>query len=190
MAIAINHRNESYARTSLHPEVVPPAAVWEPGQRLAGAGRPAGSGCRVRTLLSDDRTIPSISHRSGLAPGIPPSASNTPATAGKEGVKGNYLLGAVFGIAVFLGTLFAGLSGGGNASDVDAGSGFAPTGTPLTVRMAEVGVVSQGAADSRATDVGTADSGTADSGAMDSGAMDSGAVGAPIEGAVGGSTAK
>lgn len=115
MAIALNNasvlRGVDLEKSSNRAVLVPPAAVWDPAQsrsRSSGVSRnlpygPSG----VRTLAANDRTqcrpgilVNSQVSAAGAASGSRRSRSNV----------GNYVLGAVFGAAVFIGTVWGGLS--------------------------------------------------------------------------------
>lgn len=105
-----------YRSGAIAPSVVPAAAVWEPSARVFGnqnsnaswpGGGPAGTGERYsRTLTLDNRT----GRRSQPALSAEDFAGQPlGAVAEQARQKGNYALGAVFGFAVFLGTLAAGM---------------------------------------------------------------------------------
>ncbi|WJY89911.1 hypothetical protein CCONF_06945 [Corynebacterium confusum] len=106
----------AYRSGTLAPSVVPAAAVWEPSVRVsenrnpsAGwlGGGPAGVGDRYsRTLTLDNRT----DRRSQPALSAEDFAGQPRGAVSEQArQKGNYALGAVFGFAVFLGTLAAGM---------------------------------------------------------------------------------
>lgn len=111
MAIALTNISGQYGVPSegsgKQPVLVPPAAVWEPAQR-----RPLGStresGVRdVRTLESRDRTQ-GRTERVGDFGGSYRRSASCPRRSSSN--VGNYVLGAVFGAAVFIGTVWGGLS--------------------------------------------------------------------------------
>ena len=124
MAIALNNasvlRGVSLEKSSNRAVLVPPAAVWDPAQSRsitsdAPRNLPYGPS-RVRTLAVNDRTQ--------CRPEIPVSSqvSAAGATSGSRRSRsnvGNYVLGAVFGAAVFIGTVWGGLS---IDSEVDSAS--------------------------------------------------------------------
>ncbi|MDD7582321.1 hypothetical protein ACEE23_05865 [Corynebacterium sp. 32222D000AT] len=106
----------AYRTGSRTPSVVPAAAVWEPSVRDFGDRQgapawsghgPAGVGSRYsRTLTLDNRT----DRRSQPALSAEDFAGQPRGMVSEQGrQKGNYALGAVFGCAVFLGTLAAGM---------------------------------------------------------------------------------
>mgnify|MGYP007066164177 CR=1 FL=1 len=111
-----NTEYAAYRSGTLAPSVVPAAAVWEPSVRVsenrnpnAGwlGGGPAGVGHRYsRTLTLDNRT----DRRSQPALSAEDFAGQAREAVSEQArQKGNYALGAVFGFAVFLGTLAAGM---------------------------------------------------------------------------------
>lgn len=104
MAIALNHGNVNSARsssaTSTHVRRVPSASVWEPAMREPRVNH-------VRTLEASARTL----QRTTVEHSLASRESRPRETAGQwESVRSNLALGAVFGAAAILGTLFAGIS--------------------------------------------------------------------------------
>ncbi len=114
MSLLINSGNDLANLNSVGSVVVPSASVWDVARH---DGRSAGGGANsrhIRTLRVESRTT---------------YRSNRPAAEGSENISkrgrssagrsntGNYILGAVFGVAVFVGTLLGGLAGaeGGSA---------------------------------------------------------------------------
>lgn len=106
----------AYRSGSRTPSVVPAAAVWEPSVRDFGdrqgapawsENSPAGVGSHYsRTLTLDNRT----DRRSQPALSAEDFAGQPRGMVSEQArQKGNYALGAVFGCAVFLGTLAAGM---------------------------------------------------------------------------------
>lgn len=104
MAIALNRGNVNSARSSSlrshRPSVVPSASVWEPSVCEVRVNN-------VRTLGGPDRTAQRNSFER------PPSSRDNVGPESVEStasVRSNLALGAIFGAALFAGTLFAGLS--------------------------------------------------------------------------------
>lgn len=114
MAIALN--NASVLRRDVRRKphntaaLVPPAAIWDPVQHQVRAHELSPTSSRgssvVRTLSLEGRTQGRMSH------------SATSCVSSQQGVSrsrrggsnvGNYVLGAVFGAAVFIGTVWGGL---------------------------------------------------------------------------------
>ena len=108
MSLLINSRNDLADRNSADALVVSPASVWDVDRYAARAPRGSGDSRYVRTLRVEDRTT----YRSNrTVPGEDDNRSKgAPSRVGKSNT-GNYALGGVFGIAVFLGTLLGGLAG-------------------------------------------------------------------------------
>lgn len=111
MAIVLNttsrNRIPNEASASPRPAVVPPAAVWDPaGERGRGAGRAFGPR-NVRTLSPLDRTQSRLGESRSRGGGHPKGVVDSTV---KGSNVGNYVLGAVFGAAVFVGTVWGGLS--------------------------------------------------------------------------------
>ena len=115
MAIALNNasvlRGVALEKSSNRAVLVPPAAVWDPAQsrsRSSGAPRNLPYGpSRVRTLAANDRT----QCRQEILVNSQASSSRAPSESRpRRSNVGNYVLGAVFGAAVFVGTVWGGLS--------------------------------------------------------------------------------
>lgn len=121
MAIVLNTSSRNCipneVTASPRPAVVPPASVWDPaGERVRGAER--ASGLRnVRTLSALDRTQ---NRRCESRSSGGRYRKDGVDSAAKGSNVGNYVLGAVFGAAVFIGTVWGGLS-------VDTESAVAPS---------------------------------------------------------------
>lgn len=115
MAIALNNTPVLHVkgpRNSRHQAVlVPPAAVWEPGQRLPlnphSSRFSSSSLTGVRTLSSESRTQ---GRTRCLSQSTGSSMQRHPRSRRGGSNVGNYVLGAVFGAAVFIGTVWGGLS--------------------------------------------------------------------------------
>ncbi len=115
MAIALNNASvlrRDVRRKSHSPAVlVPPAAIWDPVQHQARTHELSPTSSRsssvVRTLSSEGRTQGrTINSATSCA------SSQRGASRSRRGGSnvGNYVLGAVFGAAVFIGTVWGGLS--------------------------------------------------------------------------------
>lgn len=114
MTLALDPQNRRSARRSPQASVVPPAAVWDirPGDSYTSRySHPASS---VRTL----RIGEARSNRTEL-PGVQKSSNRVNQRRTSSNI-GNYLLGAVFGGAVFFGIVAAGLGGASEPADVPA----------------------------------------------------------------------
>ena len=115
MAIALNNasvlRGVALEKSSNRAVLVPPATVWDtarPRPIASGVPRnlPYGSS-RVRTLAANDRT----QCRQEILVNSQASSSRAPSERRRRRSNvGNYVLGAVFGAAVFIGTVWGGLS--------------------------------------------------------------------------------
>lgn len=104
MAIALNRGNVNSARTSTFSSHrvnrVPSASVWEPSLREPRVNN-------VRTLGTAPRTV----QRNNFEHHPSNPELSTPENGGRAAsVRSNIALGAVFGAAVFMGTLFAGFN--------------------------------------------------------------------------------
>ena len=124
MAIVLNNTSALHGVTSKksgkRPVLVPPAAVWEP-ERCPSFALTRDSGMpRVRALEPRDRTQ-RRTDRIGDSSGPNQSIASQPRRSGSN--VGNYVLGAVFGAAVFIGTVWGGLSIDG---EVPNASGTSP----------------------------------------------------------------
>ena len=116
MAIALNtSRNHSFSargESFSRPSVVPPASVWEPSALGHDSTRRISATEHVRTLSPIDRTQGRDVRRVESAAVARCRGENR--LHGGSNV-GNYVLGAVFGAAVFIGTVWGGLSIDGQA---------------------------------------------------------------------------
>ena len=117
MAIVLNSNNKqaNYPKSSraYRASVVPAASVWDAdASALYGASR-SPHVRDVRTLSVDNRTCSSVSHR---RPCADHAGQHEVANSRESSNRGNYLLGAVFGVAVFVGTVFGGLTADGGAA--------------------------------------------------------------------------
>ena len=115
MAIALN--NASVLRRDVRRKprntavLVPPAAIWDPVQGQVRTHELSPTSSRgssvVRTLSSEGRT-------QGRTISSAPSCVSSPRSVSRSrrggSNVGNYVLGAVFGGAVFIGTVWGGLS--------------------------------------------------------------------------------
>ncbi len=115
MAIALN--NASVLRRDVRRKprntavLVPPAAIWDPVQHQVRTHELSPTSSRgssvVRTLSSEGRTQGRTISSAPPCVSSPRSVSRS--RRGGSNV-GNYVLGAVFGAAVFIGTVWSGLS--------------------------------------------------------------------------------
>lgn len=129
MAIALNNAaalRRDVRRKSHNPAVlVPPAAIWDPVQHQAQTHELLPTSSRgssvVRTLSSEGRTQGRTIHS---APSCVSSQRGVPRSRRGGSNVGNYVLGAVFGAAVFIGTVWGGLS---IDSEVPSGNGALAT---------------------------------------------------------------
>lgn len=116
MAIALNtphnHRFSARSENLSRPAVVPPASVWEPSTVRRDAARRISAEHHVRTLSPIDRTQGRNARRVETAAVGRFRAENR---SHRGSNVGNYVLGAVFGAAVFIGTVWGGLSIDGQA---------------------------------------------------------------------------
>lgn len=129
MAIVLNDaavlRGKGIAKSHDRAVLVPPAAVWDPVHRQALHAESAHGSPRrlsdVRTLSVEGRTQGRTvdSARSSVS-----SQRRGPRGRRSGSNVGNYVLGAVFGAAVFIGTVWGGLS---IDSEVPSVSGTAAT---------------------------------------------------------------
>lgn len=108
MSLLINSRNDLAKRNSVDALVVSPASVWDVDRYAPRAARGSGDSRYIRTLRVEDRTT----YRSNrVESGGCDSLSQRAQRSAVKSNTGNYVLGGVFGIAVFLGTLLGGLAG-------------------------------------------------------------------------------
>lgn len=108
MSLLINSRNNLVTRNATEPVVVPSASVWDVECGYGSAVRGTANSRYVRTLRVEDRTIYRSNRTSTGGNG---NRSNRVRNSVGESNTGNYALGAVFGVAVFVGTLLGGLAG-------------------------------------------------------------------------------
>ena len=84
---------------SAHPAVVPPAVVWEPRDVHPTSG--------IRHTYGATMTTLGVEHPSGSS--VRKRCSRTSGYIGQEvGNLGTYILGAVFGLVIFAGTMLGG----------------------------------------------------------------------------------
>lgn len=115
MAIALNSapvlRRDVRRKSHSVAVLVPPAAIWDPVQNQTRAHSSShASSCGtpgVRTLSSEGRTQGRTMNSE--TPFVSSRRSVSRSRRGGSNV-GNYVLGAVFGAAVFIGTVWGGLS--------------------------------------------------------------------------------
>ena len=88
--------------------MVPSASVWDVERGYGSAVRGTANSRYVRTLRVEDRTTCRSNRTSSGGSG---NRSNRVRNSVGESNTGNYALGAVFGVAVFVGTLLGGLAG-------------------------------------------------------------------------------
>lgn len=117
MAIVLNSNNKqaNYSKSSraYRASVVPAASVWD-ADASARYGASRSPHVRdVRTLSVDNRTYNGVSQR---RPRADHAGQHEVANSRENSNRGNYLLGAVFGVAVFVGTVFGGLTADGGAA--------------------------------------------------------------------------
>lgn len=126
MAIALNNtsalRGVTSKKSGKRPVLVPPAAVWEPERCHSFALTRESGLSRVRTLEPRDRTQ-GRTDRIGDSSVSYQRAASLPRRSGSN--VGNYVLGAVFGAAVFIGTVWGGLSIDGEAPSASGASATA-----------------------------------------------------------------
>ncbi len=106
MTVIINPRYARNTEVQKQSKLVTPAAVWDCGEGQSTPRVFEGERRQMRTLGTGSRTL---KYRT-----VPDSRSTTNSVYGKrysrDSNKGSsFLLGAVFGLAVFIGTLTAGL---------------------------------------------------------------------------------
>lgn len=106
MTVIINPRYARKAEVQKQSTLVTPAAVWDCGDGQSAMGVIEGERRQMRTLGAGSRTL---NYRI-----VPDSRSTSNGDYGKrysrDSNKGSsFLLGAVFGLAVFIGTLTTGL---------------------------------------------------------------------------------
>ena len=107
MSLLINSRNNLVTRNAIEPVVVPSASVWDVERGYGSAVRSTANSWYVRTLRVEDCTT----YRSNrTSTGRSGNRSNRGRNSVGESNTGNYALGAVFGVAVFVGTLLGGLA--------------------------------------------------------------------------------
>lgn len=107
VSLLINSRNNLVTRNTTEPVVVPSASVWDVERGYGSAVRGTESSWYVRTLRVEDRTTDRSNRTSAGGSG---NRSNRVRNSVGESNTGNYALGAVFGVAVFVGTLLGGLA--------------------------------------------------------------------------------
>lgn len=115
MAIALNNvavlRGNGFTKARDRAVLVPPAAVWDPVHRQSlhaeSAHESSRSSSNVRTLSVEGRTQ-ERTVESCLSSVSSPLRAPRGSRSGSN--VGNYVLGAVFGAAVFIGTVWDGLS--------------------------------------------------------------------------------
>lgn len=117
MAIVLNSNNKQVnhfkSSRAYRASVVPAASVWD-------ADASARYGATRSPHVRDVRTLSVVNRTYSGAPQRRPRTDH----AGQREVensrensnRGNYLLGAVFGVAVFIGTVFGGLTADGGAA--------------------------------------------------------------------------
>ena len=108
MSLLINSRNNLVTRNAAEPVVVPSASVWDVERGYGSAARGTANSRYVRTLRVEDRTTYRSNRTSAGGSG---NRSNRVRNSVGESNTGNYALGVVFGVAVFVGTLLGGLAG-------------------------------------------------------------------------------
>lgn len=126
MAIALNNTYRASTATSANPSVVPAASVWDAAEITSKPNPAFRCGDNVRTLRDSSRTVRRENIESYSRSGR--SASHDYAAA-MSTRRSSYLLGGLFGCALFVGTVFAGMSGlaeegavyGGQPQTVQAG---------------------------------------------------------------------
>lgn len=139
MVFAVKNPATSRYSSSFQATTVPAAAVWDPGAEVGRRnGHPENfyAGHNMRTLGPS---------RLGTEarPAVSQSNASTENAAREEGGRGrNVALGAVFGTAVFIGTLIAGFTGTDTVSDAAVGGsyGAAASATTASVQPASVQV--------------------------------------------------
>lgn len=117
MAIVLNSNNKqvNYFKSSraYRASVVPAASVWD-ADASARYGAIRSPHVRdVRTLSVDNRTYSGVPQ---CRPRTDHAGQREVANSRENSNRGNYLLGAVFGVAVFIGTVFGGLTADGGAA--------------------------------------------------------------------------
>lgn len=129
MAIALNTPNNGVSSIRVAPSVrrdfVQPGSIWDANGAPRGGLQYSGGVQGVRTLRVEHRTYSAV-----LNSRVEESARARAAvrTEKKRANRANYLVGAVFGCALFAGTVFAGLSGVAPEGDMSG------TSTPETVQ--------------------------------------------------------
>ena len=113
MSLLINSRNNLVTRNAAEPVVVPSASVWDVERGYGSAACGTTNSRYVRTLRVENRTTYRSKRTSTGGSG---NRSNRVRNSVGESNTGNYVLGGVFGIAVFLGTLLGGLAGAEGSS--------------------------------------------------------------------------
>ena len=117
MAIVLNSNNKqvNYFNSSraYRASVVPAASAWD-ADASARYGATRSPHVRdVRTLSVDNRTYSGVPQR---RPRTDHAGQHEVENSRENSNRGNYLLGAVFGVAVFIGTVFGGLTADGGAA--------------------------------------------------------------------------
>lgn len=114
MSLLINSRNDLVNRNSVGSVVVPSASVWDVAHYDGRSANGGANSRHIRTLRVESRTT----YRSNrTAAEGSKNISKRGRSSAVRSNTGNYILGAVFGVAVFVGTLVGGLVGaeGSNA---------------------------------------------------------------------------
>ena len=133
MSQLLNSRNNMVKQHSVRPQIVPSAAIWDIDDRRWGAQHPRSERGKIRTLDSEYRTnSKGDSNMWTDEYSLLNVANNAIEKDDTQSSRKNYLLGAVFGAAVFFGTVVGGLMGT---------SAEAPTEPGASVQQVEAALV-------------------------------------------------
>ena len=133
MSQLLNSRNNMVKQHSACPPIVPSAAIWDIDYRRWGAQHPRSGIEKIRTLDSEYRTNPKEDSNMWTDEySLLNVANNAIEKDDTQSSRKNYLLGAVFGAAVFFGTVVGGLMGT---------SAEAPTEPGTSVQQVEAAIV-------------------------------------------------
>lgn len=123
MSQLLHSRNNMVKQRAARPQIVPSAAIWDIDDQSWGVQHSPSEKGEIRTLNSVYRT-----NREGYSNtwtderSLPDFANKPMKEDDAHSSRKNYLLGAVFGAAVFFGTVAGGLMGTSAETPTDPGA--------------------------------------------------------------------
>lgn len=112
MSQLLNSRNNMGKQRAVRPQIVPSAAIWDIDDQRWGAQHSPFEKGKIRTLNCVYRTnFEDYSNTWPDESSLPDFANRPMKEDDAHSSRKNYLLGAVFGAAVFFGTVAGGLMG-------------------------------------------------------------------------------